>query len=84
MIFMFVISGCSEFSSKPARVDAAFGDAVHEMKILQTINPSKRLNNQPILVHDGNKMQQIFNTTYRGDILSPQPVEASVDKKSSK
>jgi len=54
------------------------------MKILQTINPSKRLNNQPILVHDGNKMQQIFNTTYRGDILSPQPVEASVDKKSSK
>lgn len=80
--FMVVaLPACTTLSSSPSRVDAHFGEAVREMRTAQTLDNSKRKhpNADPILSRDGKKVQSIFNTTYRGDILTPAPVVVNPD-----
>jgi hypothetical protein len=66
-------SGCAEYNSRAARVDAHFGEAVNEMRMAQTFNPDKRLHPDPdpIMRRDGMTSHQILNSNYRRNIWHP-------------
>jgi hypothetical protein len=59
LMFTGILTACAEWSSKPAVVEANFGDSVRNMVKNQTLYPEHNQNDKPVLSLDGQKAQGI-------------------------
>lgn len=75
-----LLTGCAEWSSRPANVERDFGNAVREMRQAQVYDRSKVLNPdpEPVNGYEGKKAEQVLEKAYRKDIASPQRVEKDI------
>lgn len=79
-ISLTVLSGCSAWSSNPARTQADYGASVRNLVSNQIYNPNKAQHPKGLLPSgiEGNKAQTILEgRTYRGDIGNPMDVNHS-------
>jgi hypothetical protein len=73
-ISLAVLSGCSAWSSNPARTQADYGASVRNMVSNQIYNPDKAQNPDALLPDgmDVDKTGAVLNKTYRGLVFTPR------------
>lgn len=75
-----LLAGCADYNSRPSRVEADFGNSVHDMVRAQTYDPSKieHPNTEPVKSLDGKKGERVIEKVYRADIAEPKEVKQDI------
>lgn len=76
ILLTVLLSGCSQWSSTPWRLQADYGASVNRMRLAQTLNPDRATHPDQRLPEgmEGNKADKILENVYRQNLGAPDQI----------